>query len=128
MRCIHWYDDDSGFISGGWDGYVYCWQLNPNMNQLPSDKEKAENPQYSHFAKNYQFNAVCNEPGSKSRVYASGMDKNIKVMDKGNLWLTFEVGVNVSQLAIMHGNKPILLAGVNENDRPGSIMVINEAF
>lgn len=56
------------------------------------------------------------------------MDKNIKVIDKGQLWLTFEVGVNISQLVVMHGSKPILLAGVNENDRPGSIMVINEAF
>lgn len=54
VRCIHWYDDDSGFVSGGWDGYVYCWALDPNMNQIVADgKEKAENPQFQHFAKNY---------------------------------------------------------------------------
>ena len=32
VRCLHWLDDDSGFISGGWDGNVFVWklQLDPN--------------------------------------------------------------------------------------------------
>ena len=32
VRCLHWMDDDSGFISGGWDGFVYCWNLYTDKN------------------------------------------------------------------------------------------------
>lgn len=27
VRCLHWFDDDSGFISGGWDGHVFTHKL-----------------------------------------------------------------------------------------------------
>ena len=27
VKCIHWLDDDSGFISGGYDGKVLLWKL-----------------------------------------------------------------------------------------------------
>ena len=38
VRCLQWLDDDSGFISGGWDGNVYTWKL------IPNKKIDKENP------------------------------------------------------------------------------------
>lgn len=39
VRCLHWLDDDSGFISGGWDGNVYTWKL-----KIDKKNEKETNP------------------------------------------------------------------------------------
>jgi WD40 repeat protein len=39
VRCLNWLDDDSGFISGGWDGNVYAWKFKVDKHnekdQLP---------------------------------------------------------------------------------------------
>lgn len=48
VRCLHWFDDDSGFISGGWDGNVFCWKLYTDKKD-PND----ENPQYIYSLKNF---------------------------------------------------------------------------
>jgi len=37
VRCLHWLDDDSGFISGGWDGNVFTWKLKLDPND-PKDQ------------------------------------------------------------------------------------------
>jgi hypothetical protein len=63
---------------------------------------------------------VANKPGSKDIIYASGIDKTIKVLDQGKLALTYEAGVNISQIQVMHGGRA-MFCGVSENDRPGSI-------
>ena len=115
VRCIHWFDDDSGFLSGGWDGYVYYWNLYSDPNN-PKDV----NPRLNYYHKNYQFTSVVNKPDSKSIVYSSGMDKTIKVIDKGKLVLTYEAGLNISQICIMHGGRA-MFAGVAEGSKPGSI-------
>jgi WD40 repeat protein len=47
VRCLHWLDDDSGFISGGWDGNVFTWKLNL------SDDAKDENPKSRFCIKNF---------------------------------------------------------------------------
>jgi WD40 repeat protein len=31
VRCVQWLDDDSGFISGGWDGSIYMWKLKEDV-------------------------------------------------------------------------------------------------
>ena len=124
VRCINWFDDDSGFISGGWDGFVYCWALYTDKND-----KKQENPRSAFNIKNYQFSSVANLPDSKSLVYASGMDKKINVIDNGKLLLTYDAGVNISQLIPMHGGlEKAMLASVSESERPGSIQVINYAW
>ena len=43
VRCLHWLDDDSGFISGGWDGNVYAWKL---MIEKRNDKEMNPHPHF----------------------------------------------------------------------------------
>jgi len=49
VSCLHWLDDDSGFISGGWDGYVYTWTL---MTDKRNDQE-LNNPRYPFALKNF---------------------------------------------------------------------------
>lgn len=31
VRCISWFEDDSGFISAGWDGKINIWNIKNNM-------------------------------------------------------------------------------------------------
>jgi len=91
VRCLHWQDDDSGFISGGWDGNVFVWKLYTDKND-PKDVH----PKHAFMIKNFQFASVANKPDSKSIVYAAGIDKTIKTIDAGKLVLTYEAGVNIS--------------------------------
>lgn len=93
VRCLHWFDDDSGFISGGWDGNVFAWKLYTDKKE-PKDV----NPKSQFTIKNFQFACVANKPDSKSIVYAAGIDKTIKRIDDGNLTLTYEAGANISQI------------------------------
>jgi len=93
VRCIKWFDDDAGFISGGWDGFVYSWNLYQNKQDT-----KDINPFTSFSQKNYQFTSVANLPGSKNIIYASGIDKTIKVLEGTKATLTYEAGVNISQI------------------------------
>ena len=48
VRCLHWFDDDSGFISGGWDGNVFAWRLYVNKNDIKDGKDLNPRFQYSH--------------------------------------------------------------------------------
>jgi len=41
---------------------------------------------------------VANKPDSKSIIYAAGIDKTIKTIDQGKLVMTYEAGVNISQI------------------------------
>jgi WD40 repeat protein len=93
VRCLHWFDDDSGFISGGWDGNVFSWKLYTDKKE-PKDV----NPKSQFTIKNFQFACVANKPDSKSIVYAAGIDKTIKRIEDGNLTLTYEAGANISQI------------------------------
>lgn len=122
VRCIHWFDDDSGFISGGWDGNVFAWKLYTDKAD-PKD----QNPKSAFAIKNYQFASVANKPDSNSVIFATGVDKCIRVIEGNKAVLTYEAGVNFSQIQIMKGGRA-LFAGVAENDRPGSIQVISFGF
>ena len=68
VRCIKWYDDDSGFISGGWN--------------LFSDKKDPNdvNPKPPYSLKNQQFASVANKPDSKTIAYVAGVDKTIRTI------------------------------------------------
>lgn len=90
VRCLQWLDDDSGFISGGWDGNVYTWKL------ISNKKNDKENPAYGFTLKNFQFACVANKPDSKTVVYATGIDKTIKMIDKGVEIQRYDAGLNIS--------------------------------
>lgn len=70
---------------------------------------------------------MANKPDSRSTIYAAGVDKTIKTIENGKLAMTYEAGVNISQISIMHGGRA-LFAGVSENEKPGSIQVIDFEF
>lgn len=123
MRCIQWLDDDSGFISGGWDGAVCQWNLHPKQGDPKDGQEKEPNPQYKFSLKNVNFSCVANKPDIKNTFYAVGTDKSIKEIENGKEKLRFEAGVNISQLVTMHGARAFF-AGVAEDDKPGSIQVL----
>jgi WD40 repeat protein len=140
VRCLNWFDDDSGFVSGGWDGIVLTWKLILDQN----DKNES-NPSQQYVIKNFNFNCVANKPDSKHIIFAAGQDKTIKMInmqpsgpkDSSNSYKDhkfdgkeierYETGVNISQLQLLHGGRA-LFAGVSENDRPGSIQVIRFPF
>ena len=55
VRCLNWFDDDSGFISGGWDGNVYTWNL-----YLDKKDPKDCNPKHSFSIKNWRGRYIYN--------------------------------------------------------------------
>ena len=122
VKCIAWYDDDSGFISGGWDGIVHCWKLFTDKKD-PKDV----NPKFHFKLSNQQFSSVANRPDSKQFYYATAIDKTIKLIKEGDEIERYEAGSNISQIQVLHGNRA-LFAGISENDRPGSIQVIRFPF
>jgi hypothetical protein len=63
---------------------------------------------------------VANKPESKDIVYATGIDKTIKMINKGVEIQRYDAGSNISQIQVMKGGRAIF-AGIAENDRPGSI-------
>jgi len=123
VRCIQWLDDDSGFISGGWDGAVIMWKLHPEAAIGKDGADKETNPIQRYTLKNVNFSCVANKPDSKSTFYAVGTDKSIKEIEGGKEKLRYEAGVNISQLVLMHGARAFF-AGIAEDDKPGSIQVL----
>jgi WD40 repeat protein len=124
VRCIQWLDDDSGFISGGWDGAVIMWKLHIDQSSgKDGSHDKESNPIQKFTLKNVNFSCVANKPDSKSTFYAVGTDKSIKEIENGREKMRYEAGVNISQLVLMHGARGFF-AGVAEDDKPGSIQVL----
>jgi hypothetical protein len=78
-------------------------------------------------AKSVNFNGVANKPDSKSICYAVGTDKILREIENGKEKVKYESGVNISQLALMHGARAFF-AGIAEDDRPGSIQVLRYPF
>jgi WD40 repeat protein len=123
VRCIQWLDDDSGFISGGWDGAVIMWKLHPDQSAGKDGQEKEANPIQRYNLKNVNFSCVANKPDDKKTFYAVGTDKSIKEITDGKERMRYEAGVNISQLVVMHGARAFF-AGIAEDDKPGSIQVL----
>ena len=114
VRSIAWFDDDSGFASGGWDGFVYVWSLKNNSAPVSTFK-----------VSNINFNSVAKLPDSKI-VYAVGTDKSIKEIENGKA-REYLAGANISQIQLMSGGRT-LFAGVAEDDKPGSILILRLPF
>jgi len=110
VKCIDWFEDDTGFVSGGWDGSILVCSLKDNKAPL-----------YRFNVKSLQFNSVVKVP-EVDMVYAVGNDKTIKQITKGELTLNYESGVKFNELALYYGGRAIF-AGMSEEDKPGSITV-----
>ena len=126
IRSIDWLEDDTGFISSGWDASIYFWKLN--------DQE----PQWVFKKKNVEFTCVTSFKAEGPQehepyIYVSGTDRTIrelKGIDKdkskdsqlpeGRSIKGIEQSCNVSQIQIMQ-NRRAIFASVDETNRPGSI-------
>lgn len=100
VRCLHWFDDDSGFISGGWDGNVFTHRLYSDPNKKDEGNQSTVMSKFN--IKNFQFACVINKPESTEVLFATGQDKSIKMIQKGKEIERYEAGSNISQIQILH--------------------------
>lgn len=77
--------------------------------------------------KNVNFSSVSNKPDSKTIIYAVGTDKTIKEIENGKEKLRYESGLNISQIALLHGGRTFI-AGIAEDDKPGAIQCLRYPF
>ena len=84
IRCINWFEDDTGFITSGQDAGVSVWQLYANRGE-GSDAKLAEAKQglpSSEFkSKNVCFSALTiakSEYGQPLTFYGAGNDKSLR--------------------------------------------------
>ena len=136
VRCISWFEDDSGFVSAGWDGKIYVWNIKNNQK-----------PEYYFESKGTNFSSVAKMPNSKT-VFAVGADKTVreisyKIKEEKNESsvsaiistekeskfpietkekLRFLTHVNYSQVALLNGGRG-LVVGTAEDDRPGMVII-----
>jgi len=89
VKRISWLDDDSGFVSCGWDQTVYLWKLalakNQDDNQhsiANEDKtKKLTNPVWEYRLKNVDFTSVktYRKQGEENpSFYITGSDKSLR--------------------------------------------------
>lgn len=116
VRCISWYEDDTGFVSAGWDGNIFSWNLKDN-NTPETDPFKHKGTNFSNVVKVADQNVI----------YAVGTDKTIKEIGEKGQQKLYEAGITISQIALMHGGR-VLIAGTADDDRPGAVMVLKLPF
>ncbi|CAI2371694.1 unnamed protein product [Moneuplotes crassus] len=116
VRCIHWDEDDLGFVSSGIDGAIYSWVLKDNSQR--SDE---------CLAKNVHFYSVVKEPGGRGTIYAVGSDQMIREIVEGKDAHIFDAGAPLSQI-VMTKNQKALFVGTAEKDAPGCIQIYKISF
>ena len=88
---------------------------------MKEKQQKEMNPVFEYKQKNVIFSCVAYKPDSKYTIYAVGTDKYLKEIENGKAKIpSYENSQNISQIVLMHGGSAIL-AGIAEEDRPGSI-------
>lgn len=123
IRKISWLQDDTGFVSIGWDSALYFWKL-----------DRPE-PLWTYKRKNVEFTCVTTffkeaQNETEPFVYVTGTDKSIReikghkkgdgLIEEGIVRTVFEQSVNLSQICLMQ-NRRAFFTCVEEKDRPGSI-------
>ena len=123
IRSITWFQDDTGFVSSGFDQTINYWNLNP--------KEGKKNPQWSLTVPNSDFTCllVHKPDGDKSEpsVFATCQDKSIREIKEGTEICKFEQSVNLNQIEMMYNGRAFF-TGVNETNKPGSVQVVMHPF
>jgi len=98
------------------------------MDPTQGKDQKELNPVFEYKQKNVIFSCVAYKPESKYSIYAVGTDKSLKEIENSKeKYPRYESNVNISQIVLMHGGNAIL-AGVAEEDKPGSIQVFRPNF
>lgn len=130
VQCVAWLEDDSGFVSTGWDSAMYLWRLElakPRLEE-PADAGKSlddarrprqTNPVWEHKFKNLQVQAVVpyrEEATSPLTLYMTVKDKSLRefagsagpgydLKEKCRL----EQMVQTGPVALMHRRKAIFM-------------------
>lgn len=130
VKRICWLEDDSGFISCGQDAMIYVWKLYPGplgKNTNHNMKEE-QNPVWSFKHQKISFSSVATFKPSDPKeslepiLYAAGSDRSIREIKDKSESLRYEENCTYSQILV--GNqRRIIVAGVSESDRPGSIQI-----
>lgn len=126
IRKIAWLQDDTGFVSIGWDSVLYFWKLD------------SQEPKWMFKKKNVEFTCVTTYKAegpneTEPYVFVTGTDKCIREIRgckkgdgpiaEGVVVRVLEQSMNLSQIMVMHNRRAIFTC-VDEKDRPGSIQVI----
>jgi len=127
IRCIAWLDDDSGFVSSGWDASIYNWKLNNGTDDNKS--------LWEYKAKGVNFTCLTSfKPegaGSKTMIYATDTLRALREIHDGQCYVKLEQGTCLQQVVIMHNRRAFfggVGGGTQEQNKPGSIQVINYPF
>ena len=78
IRCITWLDDDSGFVSSGWDASIYVWKLSePDNKSVWEYRERGVN-----------FTCLTTykpeHAGSKHLIYATDTLRCLRELQEGD--------------------------------------------
>jgi WD40 repeat protein len=125
IRSICWLEDDSGFVSSGYDENVCLWKLNPERGESQLMYGKP----FSDKSIDFTHVQVTKSDSDKfPTIYACGADKVIREIEArqdGNTIelhnkLKYEEHVQLSKLAFT-SNRKYFFCGKIEKDMPGSV-------
>jgi WD40 repeat protein len=126
IRCIAWLDDDSGFVSSGWDASIYVWQLKNNGGD---DNRYV----WEYNQKGVNFTCLTTykqDAASKHTIYATDTLRCLRELEQGDKEkiTRFEQQTCLQQVVLMHGRRAIfggVGGGTQEQNKPGSIQVLS---
>jgi len=107
IRCIAWLDDDSGFVSSGWDASIYVWKLSNG-----TEDNKAT---WEYKIKGVNFTCLTTykpeQAGSKHLIYATDTLRCLRELHEGesdkNKITKFEQQNCLQQVVLMHNRRAI---------------------
>lgn len=145
VQSVSWFEDDSGLVTTGLDGYIYIWELNNNERPWYQYSNKTQGQ-----SQGANFPCVEKSADNQRRIFAVGQDKTLReihyedLKDKGqqNQGLAlaisqqnakkeaqpavekrrFESSVQFSSVVSLKEGRG-LIVGTSANDRPGSILI-----
>jgi len=107
IKCIAWLDDDSGFVSSGWDASIYVWKLNTGSTDNKYVWE------YKVKGVNFTCLTAYKPEGEKqSLIYATDTLRCVRELQEGDNhmgkeMMRFEQQTCLNQIVIMHNRRAI---------------------
>lgn len=147
IKSISWLEDDTGFVTCGWDSSIYLWKLfqDKQIDEQggASVDSKVGQPVWEYKRLNNTFNcvAIYRPEGEDCEpvVYATCTDKSIREIKtiavksgesatlKAKESGRYEEGTNYNQVLTSFQRK-FLVAGVSDQDKPASIQIFRQNF
>ena len=133
---IQWLEDDTGFVSCGTDKKFNFWNL---YKKDGKNKEMAPEPKWNYDNNKVMFTStyVYKTETGEHVVYATCSDKSIREIgapdekqsttNKGKERIKYEECISYAQVIVGQQRK-MIVAGVSESDRPGSIQFFRYPF